>query len=92
MSEIGFGQLRTTTYQSNNPGLFTSTDKNHPLFEGVFKVDDDSKAAVESPRITKMQSVSMGQPIISVGDDNLLSEIVLGEGRALFCGLPANLE
>jgi hypothetical protein len=87
MSLLGFGSVKELSYSEKQPSRFSSVDKMHPLFEGVFKGTSDSKSIVESPKIFKSLSNIQGQPLIEIPGGNFLSESRLGEGKVLYCSV-----
>ncbi len=91
MSILGFGSVKELSYSETQPSQFTSVDKMHPLFEGVFKGTTDSKAIVESPKIYKALSNTQGQPLIEIPGGHFLSESRLGEGKVLYCSVPPEM-
>jgi hypothetical protein len=64
LQEFGFGKIETKAFDNSNPVSFSSIDKLHPLFEGVFKGTTNRNEIVESPNIYKVMPVSGGQKII----------------------------
>ncbi len=87
MASIGFGRTSEINFSESNPAQFSSVDRIHPLFEGVFKGETDKRSVVESPKIYKMLPGSAGQPLIETPAGNFLSEVILGEGKALYCAV-----
>lgn len=90
---LGLGEPVDASFTANQPAQFSSTDKLHPLFQGVFKGTTDGRAVVESPKMTRALPATGGQHIIQMQVANLasgafLSESRLGEGRALYCAVP----
>ncbi|MDA3843860.1 MAG: BatA domain-containing protein [Candidatus Kapabacteria bacterium] len=91
IARLGFGTLKYAEYPANLPAAFTSTDRVHPLFEGVFKGTTDSKKVVESPKIYKSLTCSGGQSIINTAAGSFMSESILGDGRILYIGVSPDL-
>ncbi len=92
VSGIGLGIAKPGKFNIENPGKFSSLDKLHPLFEGVFKGETNNKSLVESPEILKYNSVSSGNPIISIPGASFLSESKLGTGRILYSAVSADTD
>ena len=92
MFELGFGNVKVKEYSKQQPTQFTTTDKMHPLFEGVFKIDKDSRSVVESPKIFKAMPALDGQSLIEMGDGTFLSENIIGDGKVLYCAVAPTLE
>jgi len=74
-----------------DPWKFTSVERVHPLFQGVFKGTTDSKRIVESPTIQTMRSASGGQTLIQAGGGTFLAETTRGNGRLLYCAVPPTM-
>ena len=91
MFDLGFGKLQVKEFSQNQPSQFTTTEKIHPLFDGVFKIDSDSRGVVESPRIYRAIPATSGQSLIEMGGGAFLSESILGDGKLLYCAVPPNL-
>ena len=92
MFEFGFGNVKVKEYSKQQPTQFTTTDKMHPLFEGVFKIDNDSRSVVESPKIYRAIPALDGQSLIDIGDGSFLSESIIGDGKVLYCAVAPILE
>jgi hypothetical protein len=92
MFELGFGNVYMKEYSKKQPAQFITTDKMHPLFEGVFKIDNDSRSVVESPKIFKAIPALDGQSLIDMGDGSFLAENVIGDGKVLYCAVVPTLE
>lgn len=76
--------------QKGKPSLqFTTTDRRHPLFQGVFK--DDTKGIVESPTMYTAFPAQGGIPIIEMQGGAFLSEFRFGQSSILYCAVPANI-
>jgi len=90
ISELGLGTIKEKIYDKNNPAVFNSVDKIHPIFEGVFKGTTDNKAVVESPKIFKALVNNGGLPIITLIGGNFLSESKHGEGKAIYCSVTSD--
>lgn len=86
-NQIGFGNNSYKQFAQNRPAGFTTVDKMHSVFEGVFKGTTDNKAVVESPKIFKALPANAGQIIIEMPGGGFLSESRIGEGRSLYCGV-----
>lgn len=93
MNELGFGELKLKEYSPDHPNTFSTTEKTHPLFEGVFKFDNNARSVVESPKIFKALPANAAQNIIEMGNNNgFLVENNYGEGRILYCAVNPSLE
>jgi len=92
MQEFGFGKIESKVFEKNNPIRFSSIDKLHPLFEGVFKGTTKRKEIAESPNIYKQMTASGGQTIIETPIGAFLSEVRYGNGRILYCAVSPDLE
>ncbi|MFW5663020.1 MAG: vWA domain-containing protein, partial [Bacteroidota bacterium] len=51
LKALGFGAISITSYDEANPMRFSSIDRQHPVFEGVFSGETDNKKIIESPDI-----------------------------------------
>lgn len=92
MFELGLGAVQRKEFSKTQPSQFTMTDKMHPLFDGVFKVDNNATGVVESPKIYKAMPATSGQSLIDMGDSYFLAESILGDGKVLYCAVSPNLE
>lgn len=92
LADLGFGNTKLTNYSAAAPNRFTVTDKIHPLFDGVFKIDNDSRSVIESPLIYKAVAAQGGQSIIGMGGGSFLAESIIGDGRVLYCAVAPSLE
>ncbi|MCL5991221.1 MAG: BatA domain-containing protein [Bacteroidetes bacterium] len=87
ISLLGFGFVKQLTFAENQPSGFSSIDKVHPLFEGVFKGTTSNTAIAESPKIYKAFSNTGGTSIIEIPGGSFLSESKVGEGKVLYCSV-----
>ncbi len=85
---LGFSDVGETRVEKGQHLEFSATDKEHPLFRGVFKNTDNARAVVESPRMDQAYPALAGQEIISMQGGAFLAESRPGEGRALYCAVP----
>lgn len=74
-----------------SPINFSSMDKFHPIFDGVFKGVTDGKMMVESPNIYRLFPVIGGRVIINTPSGAFLTETRFGEGKVLYCGVASDL-
>ncbi len=86
--QLGFAGVSEQSFSADQPAGFTSVDKQHPLFQGVFKGTTDSKSIVESPKMTKGFPVNGGQALIAMPGGGFLTENKRGEGKILYCAVP----
>jgi hypothetical protein len=86
-SRFGLGEPNLKSAASGQPIAFSSVDKTHPVFDGVFKGTTDSKSIVESPKIYKLLACNGGQSIIQTPAGNFLSEAILGDGKLIYCAV-----
>ena len=91
IAELGFGNLTEKKFTKNSPAAFTSVDKIHPLFQGVFKGTTNQRAIVESPKIYQAYINNAGFPIIKITGGNFLSESKLANGKILYCSVTPDL-
>lgn len=87
INQLGFGVLKERVYESENPAVFTTVDKVHPIFEGVFKGTTDNKSVVESAKIFRAYINNGGLGIITTSGGNFLSEVKYGNGKAIYCAV-----
>lgn len=92
LAQLGFAGVSEQSFSTDQPAGFTSVDKQHPLFQGVFKGTTDSKSIVESPKMTKGFPVNGGQTLIGMPGGAFLSETKRGDGKILYCAVPPNAE
>jgi hypothetical protein len=90
IKSLEFGSLKEVNYPDDQTGSFTSVDKIHPLFEGVFKGTTDNQAVVESAKISKALVNTDGLPLIKMTSGNFLTESRPGDGKAIYCAVKAN--
>jgi hypothetical protein len=77
--------------QNGTPSLqFTSTDRRHPIFQGVFK--DDTKGMIESPNIATAFPSQGGIPIIEMQGGSFLSEFRFGQSTIFYCAVPVSIK
>lgn len=88
IAPLKIGALTEAGFVPSQPAQFTSTDKQHPLFAGVFKGTNDQRAVVESPRMTKALPCNGAQPVIQMQGGSFLAESRVGEGKVLYCAVP----
>jgi hypothetical protein len=88
LNSVGIAPVNAISFTAQNPGGFIMTDRRHPLFNGVFKGQENTLPG-ESPRMLKAMPCGAGQEIISMQGGAFLSEIRRGEGRILYCAVPA---
>ncbi len=91
ISQFGFGAVSAKTFGDAKPVGFTSVDKLHPLFEGVFSLDGQSNSSAESPKIMRSKAVSAGLSIIDMTNGSFLAENKIGDGKVLYCAVSPNL-
>ncbi len=87
LNKFGFGNSEERIYKTNLPARISEIDKMHPLFEGVFLGETESKKNIESPEILKAYPVKSGQGIIKMNDGNFLAESRIGQGKVLYCAV-----
>jgi hypothetical protein len=92
MSIFGFSDLTARDFDDSNPAGFSSVDRLHPIFSGVFKGTTESANIVESPQIYKAMTTLSGQAIINMPGGAFLSENTIGEGKALYISVAPTLE
>lgn len=90
LASLGFAGATAQSYPQNQAARFTSVDKHHPLFDGVFKGVTDKKEIIESPNIYKAAPANGGQAIIEMPGGAFLSEVKYGEGKIIYCAVPPN--
>ena len=81
---LGISAIDIKQFSDSSPLEFNYTDKQHPLFKGVFKGNTNSNKQVETAEISKLIVSKSGQSIISTSAGNILSEIRLGKGKLFF--------
>lgn len=84
LQKLGFGKAIIKDFSKDNAQKFSSVDKNHPLFEGVFKLNNNEATDIGSPLLLRVVSPSGGNSIISTPSGSFLSENRIGEGRILY--------
>ena len=94
LSALQFGKIVQSEYAAATPAEFTTVDKSHPLFQGVFKKNDTdgSNRLVESPRIARamplVRESLAAQSVIDLVDGTFLAESKLGSGKAFYIAIP----
>jgi len=84
MQELGFGFIGSKTYAMQEPARFLNVDKNHQLFEGMFKEKNIEKQTIESPNIYKSLIFQGEQQIIEIPGGGFLTENKIGDGKILY--------
>ncbi len=84
MLELGFSFIGSKTYSMQEPARFLNVDKNHQLFEGMFKEKELEKQTIESPNIFKSLLFQGEQQIIDIPGGSFLSENKIGDGKILY--------
>ena len=92
LSSLGFGSYSEKSFSKDQAAVFTSIDKQHPLFEGVFQGNTDSKSIAESPKIFKAGVVTGGLAIIDIPGGCFLSESKLDNGKVLYCSVTPDMQ
>jgi hypothetical protein len=90
-SQLGLN-ISEQNFSPGQPVQFSQVDKNHQLFQGVFKAGSDNRALVESPKITRAFPASGRQSIIEMPGGAFLSESRIGEGKLIYCAVDASGE
>jgi hypothetical protein len=95
---LQIGAIFSASYDADGNGggnaEFSSVDKLHPLFTGVFASEKSSgeKLSIESPRITQALPLSrtnlLAQPLMEISNGIFLAESKLGNGKVLYCAVP----
>jgi hypothetical protein len=89
---FGLGGVEKVDFAESSPGRYSSVDRMHPMFEGVFKGETDSKNVVESPTIFRAYPASGGQPIIEMPGGSFLAESRIDKGKIIYCAAPLSDE
>ncbi len=84
LEKFGLGKLTTASFLPSKPAEFTSVDKIHPIFDGVFTGSTNPKAIVESPKIYSAKPVSGGSRIIDMQGGGFMAESKPGDGRLIY--------
>ncbi len=66
-------------------------EQNHPFFKGLFQTSSDDKI-IEAPELKRITTISKGKSLVSLLGKPLLSEISLGDGKALYLAISPTLE
>lgn len=74
------------------PLKFTFIDRQHPVFNGVFKGETDNKKIFQSPEIKKALYLNGGRELVKVENRNLINEIKIGKGRMIYIAVKPDLE
>lgn len=92
------GQIQLRTYKNDQPAEFSSIDKFHPVFSGVFKPSDGQSAnnnrntVIESPKLLRALPLSKeslrSQPLIEIPDGVFLAEAKIAKGKFFYCAVP----
>lgn len=90
LATLGFNSSIAQAFPENQYARFTTVDRHHPLFDGVFKGTTESKEIVESPNIYKAAPAEGGFVIVEMPGGAFLAESKLGEGKIIYCAVPAN--
>lgn len=88
LEKMGFGKISERKFSERNPGAFTSVDKLHPIFDGVFKGSTDKREIVETPAIYRAMPATAGQPVVEMPGGAFLAESRIDAGKILYCAVP----
>lgn len=83
-AQLGLGQGAEKLFSNEDAAQFTDLDKNHPIFKGVFKVNNDNREIVESPKITKAVVVNGGLEVIKISGGAFMNELKVSEGKLIY--------
>ncbi len=89
---FGFGNPSDLHLDATAAAGFTNTDRQHPLFQGVFSSNNSARATVESAKMTHAEPVHGGQEIIAMQDGSFLAESRVGEGKVLYCAVSPTVQ
>jgi len=81
---LGLGGTTLREFPRSAAQKFTNVDKNHPLFEGVFKLNDNDNKSIESPNIFKIMPAISGISLIGTAAGAFLTEQRIGDGKLLY--------
>lgn len=84
---FGLSAAGIQEFDAAQPAQFTTIDKLHPIFEGVFKGTTDANRPAESPKIRKALPVAGGQALIGMNGGAFLAEQRREDGRLLVCAV-----
>lgn len=91
-NKLGLGSANEIKFESNAPGKFTIVETAHPIFENVFKRDEDLSRSIESPKIYRSIRVDGGRTIIKSTDGVFLVEHELGDGKIFYFSVKPNMQ
>ncbi len=91
-NKLGLGSANEIRFESNAPGKFTIVETEHPIFENVFKRDEDLSRSIESPKIYRSVKVDGGRTIIKSTDGVFLVENELGDGKLFYFSVTPNTQ
>jgi len=92
LSKLGLGGADIKTFATKSEQKFSTIEKRHPLFEGVFKLNDNDNKSIESPNIIKIFPPKSGNSIIGTPSGNFLTEHKIGDGKLLYISVAPNLQ
>ncbi len=92
LNELGLGTSTEKLFSKDQPAQFTMVDKDHPIFQNVFKAGAGNDEIVESPTITKAITASGGIKIIQMPGGAFMNEARVGDGKVLYIAVPPNTE
>lgn len=92
LSKLGLGGADIKTFATKSEQKFSTIEKRHPLFDGVFKLNDNDNQSIESPNIIKILPPKSGNSIISIPSGNFLTEHKIGDGKLLYISVAPNLQ
>lgn len=80
---------RQTT--SDAPFVITSVERQHPLYQGVFRTSADERAGTEGVRIIRQTPAGGGFDVVRTGAGALISEATVGQGRVIYIAVAPDL-
>lgn len=84
--DLKISNIQISNSSGGQSGVISRLLKNHPLFEGVF-LNSNTSNSPDNVRISQLYKIESGFPIIETTFGNLLTEIKVGDGNILFCGV-----
>lgn len=90
MQILELANIKSIEFGIDNPGKFSNADLDHPIFEGVYKLDKNTE--IESPNIYEAKALNSGQKIISLQGNGFLNEIRIGKGKLFYFAVSPDLE
>ncbi len=87
----GLQPLEERQTTADAPFVITAVEREHPLYQGVFRTSADERAGTEGVRIIRQTPAGGGFDVVRTGAGALVSEATVGQGRVIYIGVTPDL-